>query len=256
MNSGINYNIDGAERVTENIAEQVKNVGVGLKNEFETFKNSFRREWVGGDEYAFENVFLAQLHDIFRCCIEIGSGTSDFVIEVATSFRDMQNKQAAGILEDASGLMSANSETFSFNNDVQMTQDIASKYHVDTNDTIFSVQATEAPTFDKSVQLGLQNSSSADILVGIIETFATDVNNIIKGLTSNVDIGNAFVADSGDGTMGIKTLVEKVIEGMAEIDKQVVVFKETVVPNLIQSFNSQKEAAETAASGSAEGTAN
>lgn len=213
MNS---YNVSEAKRMTGEIEAATSAVKGAIEGGWGEFKNTFRANWVGVDENAFEGKMAQELNKVYSNCNTLGNTACSFLIAAAQAYNEFQS----GLSQGMDGAAAAT----------------IADYTASTTEVTLDLPI-EQQTFSETDQMGLTTSNSAAALEGQIDTYVSTITEAVNQAYEKVSVGTAF--QSADGDMGISKFIDSVKISVGELVNVVSNFKENTLKELVDAYNRQ-----------------
>ena len=214
MNS---YNVSEVKRMTEEIESATAAVKTAIEGGWGEFKTTFRANWVGVDENAFEGKMATELNKVFTNCNVLGNTACSFLVAAAQAYNEFQS----GLSQGMDGAAAATISDYA----ASQTGDQALDLPLDQQ------------AFSETDQMGLTSQNSSNALEGQIDTYVNTIVEAVNQAYEKVSVGTAF--QSADGDMGISKFIESVKTSVAELVKVVTSFKDNTLKELVEAYNRQ-----------------
>ncbi len=214
--NGVGYNISQVNELMNSMKNGISTFKGAMQDSWPTLTQSFRNEWVGEDEAAFEKTFSEELGKMFLNCQNVINTAGQFIHNAADAWMQwqMQTANSLGGGGSISGL-----EDFT------------------PSDLTLEITPTEQ-TFDPNVNRGLQSDSSESTLVSAIDQYVSEIKNALQNIQSTIQTGTSFIG--AEQKAAVEGFITDVITSASNVTKMVDGFKTETIPALVKGYNEQQ----------------
>ena len=223
-NTGIGYNSAQIGELAQKMESALSALKTSMEENWPTMVTTFRNNWVGTDEIAFETTFSNDLKIVYRNCDEIIAGATRFVCEAGKTWQEWQTDVANQL---------GGSQTSG-----QVYEHIRTSQEVNLNVSAMSADAGQFA--------GLTTAGAENNLIAAIDDYVNKVLVSFNGINETIDASKAFVGQEQSTAMNefIAGLSENVRQIFSDVDN----FKTVTIPDLVKAYNSQQSTIASAAS--------
>lgn len=220
---GAGYTISDVNNLMNSLKTGVSTFKGSMQESWGPLTQSFRNEWVGEDEAAFEKTFANELGNMFLNCQNVINTAGQFIHNAADAWMQYQMQTASSLGGDGGQISGL--DDFS------------------PSDLSLEIVPTEQ-SFDPSVRRGLQSDSSESTLVTAIDEYVNSVKNSLQNIQTTLETGNAFVG--AEQKPAIDQFIGDVITSAQTVTKMVDGFKTETIPALVRGYQEQQSSTSSA----------
>lgn len=220
---GVGYNISQVNELMESMKAGATTFKSSMQESWGPLTQTFRNEWVGEDEAAFEKTFSEELGKMFLNCQNVINTAGQFIHNAADAWIQWQMQTANSLGGGAGQISGLNEYT--------------------PSDLSLEITVSEQ-SFDPNTNRGLQSDGSESTLISAIDQYVEEIKNSLANIQSTLQTGTSFIGDEQKQAM--EGFIGDVITSAQTVTKMVNGFKEETIPALVRGYQEQQSSTASA----------
>lgn len=219
-NTGIGYSVKEVLELNNELERCLMTLKNSIVENWPTLISTLRNNWVGNDEYAFEDTFSARLAKVYNNCKSIIIGARTFFNDAANSWHRFQNNVGR-----------------QFNSDGIVINDFVLENNIAPDADYLDLPLIEQTDLT-NVTLGLTTAGAENNLINAIDEFMISIGNAVTDAINQIETGRAFVGQ--EQSLALNEFISGLNDCFRNIINAIESFKNITIPELVRAYNEQQ----------------